>query len=146
MAITRQVLETATNIIYLLRGGDERYDAFVFDSLIAERELADIIRTNIETRGGEALPIEERMLGSITATAAGARVDLDSIPSKSKNNWPSIVIRLRDLGLEDLYVVFRLGSTAIHGGWPDIYLHHLDDKGDGRFTLISTISCHGLNH
>lgn len=131
--MARQVLETAINLLYLLRVGNERYEDFVYDSLYAERELAALIRANIEGRGGTSLPIEERMLRSIIATADAAGVELEAVPSRNNINWPSVYDRMRALGLVDLYVLFRLGSNAVHGGWSELYLHHLTDAGPGRF-------------
>lgn len=135
MALSRQLLETCANLLYLLQEGDGAHDAFVVDTLIAERELQELVQRNINERDGKALPIEERMLRSIEATAVGAGVDLSSLSPRGKSGWPSAFDRLRKLGLQDLYVLFRLGSVAIHGGWSDLYLHHLDDEGKGRFSV-----------
>jgi hypothetical protein len=135
LALARQLLETCGNLLYVLHQGEGAYEAFVVDSLIAERELQELIRRNIDERGGKVLPIEERMLRSIEKTAVGAGVDLSKLPPRGKSGWPSAFDRLRSLGLQDLYVLFRLGSVAIHGGWSDLYLHHLDDEGDGRFSI-----------
>lgn len=132
-ALTRQLLETGANFLYLLAGDADRYNAFVADSLIAERDLGRLIQANIKARGGSALPIEERMLRSIESTAKGASMDLDSLPPRGKSGWPNAFERLRQVGLRDLYVLFRMGSVAVHGGWSDLYLHHLEDQGDGRF-------------
>lgn len=133
LALSRQVLETVMNIIYLLGAGDEGYDAFVYDALVAEKELEELIRNNVEERGGTTLPIEDRMLRSIGSTATAAGVDLETLPSKSKNKWPNVLERMRVLGFEDVYVLFRLGSSAIHGGWSELYLHHLEEAGGGLF-------------
>lgn len=135
MALARQLFETCGNLLYLLQEGEGAYEAFVVDSLIAERELRELVQKNIDERDGKALPIEERMLRSIEKTAAGAGVDLSKLPPRGKSGWPSAIDRLRRLGLQDLYVLFRLGSVAVHGGWSDLYLHHLDDEGEGRFSI-----------
>lgn len=85
MQIVRQFLESASVIAYLLEHGmmsPSRCDAYVNDSLIAEREfLADVTR-EIEGRGSEVLPIEMRIQRSISRSFTAAGVDPDHLPDR----------------------------------------------------------------
>ena len=66
-ALNRCILESAVNLRYLLLKDDDAiYDKFVKNSLVAERELYDMIQENVRGRGGDRLAIEQSMLNSIT--------------------------------------------------------------------------------
>ena len=74
-ALNRCIIESAVDLRYLLlKDDDEVYDRFVKTSLVAERELYDMIQGNIMAKGGGQLAIEQGMLNSIKGTceAVGA--------------------------------------------------------------------------
>ncbi len=133
LVLTRQILETIVNLVYLLDGDDERFDQYVQDSLVAEREFLGIIHENVKNRGEVELAIEERMRRSIEASADRAGVDLSSLPGRRKIGWPSVEQRLVAIGWADMYGAFRMGSNAIHGTWTDLDKHHLLEASDGGF-------------
>ena len=135
IAVQRQFLESASTTIYLIEddGSGERYDSYVFDSLIPERELLAEIETNVEKRGGDVLPIEVRMRASIADTLAAAGVSLEDVPSRRANKWPSAQTRVELLGTA-AYKSYRTSSGAIHGSFTDVEKHYLVRIGD-RFDV-----------
>jgi hypothetical protein len=77
LGISRQVIETIATLEYLLAddGSGTRFDQYVQNSLIAEREVLDDIKRNIKKRGGNPAHIETRMTRSIEETARAAGVN-----------------------------------------------------------------------
>lgn len=136
MQLTRQFLDSASIIKYLLQDKTDvsRFDAYVFDSLVGEKEFMKNIREQIALRGGEKWDIEERMERSVQQTFMSAGVTEDEIPSRKKINWPNAQTRLALLG-PAAYSAYRIGSGMIHGSWYDIERHHLErvDGNDGNF-------------
>lgn len=67
MQLARQFFDSASTLGYLLENGLDptRCDAYVNDSLIAEREFLADVHREIAQRGGVALPIEDRIQRSI---------------------------------------------------------------------------------
>ncbi len=133
LAVSRPIMETVANLMYLLgdSGNGERFDAFVTDSLIAEREFLKAVDRNVNDRGVSP-PIEDRILNSIHRTASAAGVRLEDLPPRRRTGWPSTEARIGMLDPQ-LYEAFRMGSNALHGTWSDLYLNHLEDGGDGTF-------------
>ncbi|MDQ3403091.1 MAG: DUF5677 domain-containing protein [Actinomycetota bacterium] len=131
LGLSRSVLETIATITYLLQdeGDGNRYDRYVMNSLVAERELLLNIQSNIAERGGESWDIEERMKRSIASTAkAGGVEDVTSLPGRKQIGYPNAEARVRLLG-ESAYGMYRMGSTEIHGDWTDLYRNHLTYNG-----------------
>jgi hypothetical protein len=60
MQLVRQFLDSPSTIIYLLddEGDGRRYQSYLLDSLIAEREFLLAVRRQVAERGGQRLPIE----------------------------------------------------------------------------------------
>jgi Family of unknown function (DUF5677) len=86
--LARLVFETLVNIRYMIKEfSPELIDSYVSYSLRHERKLRDLILDNIRMRGGESLPIEDRMLKSINRSALAAGVSLDSVDPKRKGPW-----------------------------------------------------------
>lgn len=130
VALFRPLAESVA-LLYLLGdpGTGERFDAYVSDSLVAEREFARTVHRNVTGRG-KRLPIEERILRSIERTAAAAGIHLEDLPPRRRTGWPTAEVRI---GMVDsqLYEAFRMGSNALHGTWSDLYLNHLEE-GEGE--------------
>jgi hypothetical protein len=84
LQIVRQIVETASNDFYL--SGDDasgaRHDAYVKNSLAEEKANLRFIAEQIKERGGDPLPIEQRMQRSMERKASVAGIDLDSVPTK----------------------------------------------------------------
>ncbi len=133
--LNRSILESATNLRYLLLKNEERFfDQFVRFSLAPEREQYDLIQRNITARYGEVLPIEKRMLTSIERVCRLSGVAITDVPSKAGDWGGGLRNRLDALGLADLYVgQQRLLSHAVHGTWVDLVQHHLSEVEGGRF-------------
>ena len=133
MALAREFVESAGAAAYLLEKIDtkERFNAYIYDSLIPERELLRTIKQQVRERNGVRLPIEERMERSVQATLKTAGVELEEIPPRKQNNWPSVESRLKLLG-PVAYNAYRAGSSAVHGTWTDLARNHLEET-DGGF-------------
>lgn len=135
IAISREFMDSLSTVMYLLgdSGDGTRFDSYVMDSLVAEREFLKDVRTQITGRDDVILPIEERINRSIHETLAAAGVKEEDIPSRRVNGWPSAQTRLELLG-PTAYAAYRIGSGAVHGSFNDIYKHHLAEV-DGGFEI-----------
>jgi hypothetical protein len=133
-ALNRSINESAINLEFLVSTNDDKYfDQFVKFSLGPERELYDIIQANVAARGGEAWPIEQRMLKSINAVCHASGVKIEEVNRKYGDWGGGLRERLKALNKEERYVgMQRLPSHAVHGTWVDLYLNHLehDSKTD----------------
>lgn len=135
LALNRILLESAVNLEFLVRSPDGKYfDQFVDFSLGPERELYEQIQANIGARDGEVLPIEKRLLNSINHTCATSGVKIEAVQRKHRDWGENVRERLKALGKESLYGVYRTSSHAVHGSWPDLLTGHL--KYDERTKLF----------
>lgn len=132
-------MDSFATLHYLLNdaGDGTRFDSYVFDGLIAERELLKTVREKVAERDGELLFIEHRITRSIEDTLRAAGVTETDIPSRKTNGWPSVESRLTDFAVE-LYVTYRTSSGAVHGTFTDLEKHYLIEKENGRFDLIQS--------
>ena len=133
-ALNRCILESSVNLQYLLLKDDDKlYDRFVKSSLVAERELHDMIQENIQARGGEELVIERSMLSSLKSTFETSGVTAKEVDPKTGSWGGSFRDRLKALGFDwQAYTALeRIPSHAIHGDWVDLVLNHLLRKEDG---------------
>jgi hypothetical protein len=133
LGLSRQMLETATALLSLADDEDgSRHQAFVEDSLVAERELLADINRRQAGQPGDPWPIEERMRRSIAHSAAVAGVqDVSALPSRVRIRWPSVQQLAEGLG-PTAYGAYRMGSSQIHANWHDIFRNHLQEV-DGGF-------------
>ncbi len=131
--LVRQFLDSASIILYLLEDPSDssRYDAYIFDSLIGEKEFLKTIRSQVAARGGRKLNIEERIERSIQQAFTSAGISEDDIPARKQIGWPNAESRLTLLG-PTAYSAYRTGSGMIHGSWYDLERHHLE-LIDGKF-------------
>lgn len=121
------------NLVYLMGddGTGERFDKYVMNSLIAERELLQEIKQNIQRRG-DTLDIEQRMMRSLNNSAkAGGIEDVSTLPGRPKIGWSRVEDRVKMLG-PAAYIAYRMGSSQTHGDWTDLYRNHLTYT-DGSF-------------
>lgn len=131
LSLSRQILETSANLVYLINddGSGSRYDEYVMDSLVAERETLKVVQANVKERGGEIWHIEKRMRASIEKTASDAGIDnVEDLPGRKKIGFPSIEDRIQLLGATT-YVGYRTGSAEVHGTWTDLIKYHLTYDG-----------------
>lgn len=131
LALFRQLMDTVATVLYL--SGDEdgtRHQAYVQNSLVAERESLKTIAAQ-QKRNGGTLPIEDRMKRSMERLASVAGVDLDSLPGRKGIGWPTAEELVEQFG-PTAYPAYRMGSASLHGTWLDIHRNYLDDV-DGGF-------------
>jgi hypothetical protein len=134
LALLRELNETLATLHHLLgdSGDGRRFDQYVQDSLVSEREFLKHLTENVDRRGS-ALPIEKSMARSIERTARAAGIgDVTTLPGREKIGWPSAEVLLEDLG-GNLYPAYRTGSAVLHSQWIDLLRHHLIYRKDGRF-------------
>lgn len=133
--LARQIVEAAANYFYLADddGSGARYDAYVLNTLAEEKANLAIVAEQIQTRGGDTLPIESRMRRSIERMAKAGGYDYDSVPGKAKIDWPSALNRLALLS-PVAYMPYRTGSNAIHSGWTVLLLRDIEQV-EGGFSL-----------
>jgi|GEM_PF-2120297 len=135
LQIVRQIVETASNYFYLSEddASGARHDAYVKNSLAEEKANLLFIAEQIKKRGGDSLPIEERMRRSMERKASVAGIDLDSVPSKKEIDWPSAEERLKALS-PTAYPSYRGGSSALHAGWSVLLSQDIEEV-EGGFSL-----------
>jgi len=126
-ALNRSILQTTVNLAFLLTKNEDgaSYQS-VKISLGPEKELYDIIQSNIAKRGGEVLPIEKSMLASIDRVCKASDVKIEEAKQKYGDWGGGVKERLKYLGIEEQYIaVQRLPSHAVHGSWVDLCMQHL---------------------
>lgn len=135
--LIRLLAECVINLRYLIRNSSpELIRSYIACSLQHEKELATLIRSNIDARAGEALPIEVRMLRSISRTFENSLLTEDELPEKKIRNWgdKNLFEKAKDVGLGEAYLaIFGGPSRNVHGGWQDILHYHLECESPGVF-------------
>lgn len=134
-ALNRFITESATNLRFLAVKREERFfDQFVRFSLAPDREHYDVIQRNIADRGGEILPMEQRMLKSIDRVCRLSDVVITDVNPKMGDWGGGVRNRLIALGRGEWYAAtHRLPSHAVHGTWVDLIQHHLTVDDDNGF-------------
>lgn len=133
----RIAFESIVNVIYICKFySDNLIDSYIKFSFKHESKLKNLIDSNISERGGEVLPIEERMIKSIQNTERSAGIEIRSLDPKDKAPWGGKHLhqRAKDVDLEAEYdACFGGMSHNVHGSWQDIFAHHIVSRGEGRF-------------
>lgn len=131
----RLAVECMINIQYLvLKDSKEIYQAYVIDSLRHEKKLRDVIQSNIESRGGDVLPIEARMLESINKSFQKSGIQPEEVTKEAAKPWKDVNLyeRAKAVGLGDAYLgLFGGPSHNVHGSWQDLLEYHLHHDGEG---------------
>lgn len=131
----RLAIECMINIQYLVHiDSKEVYQAYVMDSLRHEKKLIDRIESNIASRSGLILPIEERMLGSIKKAFEKSGVAPSEVTKQAAKAWKDVDLyqRASAVGLGDAYLgLFGGPSHNVHGSWQDLIEYHLHHDGEG---------------
>ncbi|WP_141698387.1 DUF5677 domain-containing protein [Streptomyces lushanensis] len=128
---TGAAIETLATPVCLIGddGNGDRFDQYVMNSLVAERELLADVQKNVERRDGEVWPIEERMKRSIAKTAKAAGIeDVSKLPGRARIGYPSTEARIKLLG-PNAYLAYRMGSVEVHGEWNGLYRNHSPLEG-----------------
>lgn len=135
--LDRCIFESCVKVMWLChKGTADAFNRFLADGLKTEVELSAEIRGNIAGRDeNKVLVIEKRMLKSIERHMALAGMTEGKISETKK--LPNTAAMVSDLGHERLmYVVGqRLGSHHVHGTWPSLLMHYLEEEEDGSLAL-----------
>ncbi|GKS70076.1 hypothetical protein W03_20800 [Nitrosomonas sp. PY1] len=135
--LVRLFAECVINLRYLIReSSPELIRSYIAYSLQHEKKLAGQIKSNINVRAGKILPIEERMLRSITRTFENSLVTEEELPARRIQNWgdKNLFEKAKDVGLGEAYLaIFGGPSRNVHGGWQDLLHYHLECDSPGIF-------------
>jgi hypothetical protein len=126
--IDRCIFESAIKIIWLCEtNGRDRFDRLVADGLKTELKFKEQIQANVLDRG-ETLVIESRMLDSIERHIQSSNMAAADISASQKlPDLASMIDAIR--GNKLLYLVGqKIGSHHVHGTWPSLRLHYLQDN------------------
>ncbi len=133
--LSRLAFETIVNLAYLIEcGSPELFEQYIRHSLRQEKRLHNRIVANIEARGGVRLPIEDRMLSSISAAVTKSGFSIADLSPDEPRSWGqgSLYQRAKAVGFEVMYLAaFGGGSQNVHGNWMDLLEYHLDEDGNG---------------
>ena len=134
---SRMAFECIINLSFLLKNySPDLLVSYKSYSLKHEKKLINVINENIKLRNGEVLPIEKRMLKSISSAFRVSKIKPEDIQPKELRNWggKNIYEKATDVGLGEAYIaVFGGPSHSIHGNWQDLLDYHLKENGDGQF-------------
>ena len=135
--LDRCIFESCVKVMWLChKGTEDAFNRFLADGLKTEVELSAEIRGNIADRDeNQVFVIEQRMLKSIERHMALAGMTEQKISETKK--LPNTAAMISDIGHKRLmYVVGqRLGSHHVHGTWPSLLMHYLEEEEDGSLVL-----------
>jgi len=126
--IDRCITESATKIAWLCHHEkDDYFNRFLSEGLKTELEFKKVIEKAIDDRG-TPIKIEERMLKSIQNHINSSGLSESEIDTAKK--LPDMAAMIDSLGYDRLmYIVIqRMGSHHIHGTWPSLRLHYLEEE------------------
>jgi Family of unknown function (DUF5677) len=124
--IHRSLMETAVKLIWVsAKDIVNRTERLIANGLQPELEFERLIRSNIQNNGGNATPLEKRMLVSIENHFLAAGLTKNEVEQAKR--IPNLASMFEDIGWSRLeYVIFqRLGSHAVHGNWPALIVDYL---------------------
>jgi hypothetical protein len=132
---SRLAFETIVNLAYLIEyGSPQLFDQYIRYSLRQEKRLHNKIMENIESRAGIRLPIEDRMLSSISSASEKSGFNIVDLSPHEPRGWgeKNLYERASAVGFEEMYLAaFGGGSQNVHGNWMDLLEYHLEEDGDG---------------
>ena len=128
LLLDREIFVSTSAMAYLLRGSGERFEAFVRDSLRADRAVWGHLDGNRELRDGEVLAMEQRMRDRLARSFELAGVDPDEAEGAG-SGWPSLDEQLAAIGEPAAHRMHQLGADSIHGLWNELHTHHLRAEG-----------------
>jgi hypothetical protein len=138
--ILRLNAECVINFRFLLLNAaeDTVFSSYLHFALQDDVRLLKRIAANVEARGGEVWPIEERMRRSIDRAFKESGVSPDQVPENRIRNWgdKNLYEKAVAVGLsEHAYsAIFGGASRSVHGGWLDLLRLHLTyDESSGLF-------------
>ena len=125
--LTRCILESSVDLQFLIEKSEESiFEDFVRVGLRGERELYNIIQSDIARAGGQEFEIQRGMLLSILDVCQKSGVSIENINSKAGRWGGSYKDKLELLGLEQGYGILQVvTSQSVHGSWSDLITNHL---------------------
>ena len=135
LLLDREIFNSTAAMAYLLRGRSDRFEAFVRESLRADREIWRHLDGNRELRDGEALPLEQRMRERLARSFALAGLSPDDAADDPVPAWPSLDGQLEAIGEPAAHRMHQLGADAVHGHWNELHTHHLRAAAGGPRAL-----------
>jgi hypothetical protein len=126
--LDRCIFESAIKTIWLSVSRDEKYFLrFIADGLKTEVDLKNEIEQMIAERGGTQLDIESRMLESINNYIVSSSLSEEEIIKSKK--LPDLASMINSIGGNRLlYIVGqKMGSHHVHGTWPSLRFHYLNE-------------------
>lgn len=134
--LDRELFDSTVDIAYLLRGGADRFEAFIQHHLQADRAVWHHIERNVVTRDGERIAHEDRMTAHLNRSFALAGVAPGVPLPADETPWPSLDERLEAIGEPRAGAMHQLGSFAVNGLWNEIISYHLmgDELFDPKLT------------
>ena len=132
-ALSRLVMETATNLRYLLFKDDpEMYARFVNSGLRPDVELIDDINGKIKERGRtDEMPIERGMKASVERYVTDSGTTFREVKSSPRHWGPNYRDRMLEMGEDESYLYLqRLPSSAVHGDWASLMRFYLHKSGE----------------
>ena len=131
LLIDREIFTSTAALAYLLRGRGDRFEAFVRDSLHADRDVWQHLDNNRDLRGGDNLPQEARMRRRLERTFGLAGVDPAELELDEESGWPDVGEQVRAIGEPEAHRMHQLGADEVHGVWNEMVTHHLRTDDDG---------------
>ena len=131
LLIDREIFTSTAALAYLLRGRGDRFEAFVRDSLHADRDVWQHLDNNRDLRAGDNLPQETRMRRRLERTFGLAGVDPAELELDEESRWPDVGEQVRAIGEPDAHRMHQLGADEVHGVWNEMVTHHLRTDDDG---------------
>lgn len=134
--IDRCIFESCVKIQWMIKKeGEGSFKKYLANSLKTEIRLKKKINKISESRGGNLLKIENRMINSANrhiklSRLSEAEVDL------YQNKFPDLRSMINSLKLPDFFYMAgqRIGSHHVHGNWSSLLFHYL--KEDEEHGLI----------
>jgi hypothetical protein len=131
--VDRCIFESAVKIIWLSESAlVDKFERLIADGLKTELEFKDKINSNIANRSGEVLAIEKRMLISIENHIKSSGMTAQEIAARKK--CPDLASMIDEIGHDRLFYLVgqKMGSHHVHGTWPSLRLHYLEEGENGE--------------
>ena len=137
IVIARLIFECIVNLRYMIaNASDDLFSSYRSYSLQHEVKLLKKIEENIAARGGDSLPIEDRMIKSINLSFQASALTRQDVENYRQRNWSGLNLyeRAERVGLDQAYLAaFGGGSHSVHGNWQDMLEYHLEKLDDNSY-------------
>ncbi|KTC82681.1 hypothetical protein Lche_0361 [Legionella cherrii] len=145
LIIDRCINESAIILMWLCTKKDDQYfNIFKSKGLFSDLKLKSEIQKNIEARKGNQLPIENRMLKSISHYLSESGINEDQIKSL-QSKMPNMRQMMIEIGMDSTHytVIMNIGSHNLHGTWTALKQNYYGEK-DGTVFIkdLNTSNTH----